>query len=152
VENAVHNLSKQVEEKIRGTPHIDVEQPSAQAPFSLPEQCANVAGLKKKERQKGGSKRKKTWVEKLQKKKKKGNRKKISKPIQHEESGNLMPESQAYESISSFNQVLMVCRHIFSVHKNSILVFNLTMVFFSMILSPFRIQVLLSQILTPLKG
>jgi hypothetical protein len=37
VENAVHNLSKQVEEKIRGTPYIDVEQPSAQAPFSLPE-------------------------------------------------------------------------------------------------------------------
>ena len=47
VENAVYNLSKEVEEKIRGT-HIDVEQPSAQAPFSLPEEFANVAGSKKK--------------------------------------------------------------------------------------------------------
>jgi hypothetical protein len=65
VEGALHNVSKQVEGKIRETPKIDVENSSVQAPFSLPEQFANVAGLKKKEKPNGGSKRKKSWVEKF---------------------------------------------------------------------------------------
>jgi len=37
VEEALHNVSKQVEGKIRETPKIDVENSSVQAPFSLPE-------------------------------------------------------------------------------------------------------------------
>ena len=57
--------------KIKGTPTIDAEKSSAQETFSLPGQYAHAAGLKKKERQKGGSKRMKNWVEKLTKKKKK---------------------------------------------------------------------------------
>ena len=45
VEEALHNVSKQVKEKIREAPKIDIENSNMQAPFSLP---ANVAGLKKK--------------------------------------------------------------------------------------------------------
>jgi hypothetical protein len=57
VEEALHSVSKQVEEKIRETtPKIDVENSSVQAPFSLPEPFANVVGLKKKEKPNGGSK------------------------------------------------------------------------------------------------
>ncbi|KAJ1276078.1 hypothetical protein BS78_05G186600 [Paspalum vaginatum] len=81
VEEALHIVSKQVEEKIRGTPNIDASKPAVQEPFRLPEQFANVAGLKKKEKEKGGSKRKKSWVEKFQKKKKKANKKKTSNPL-----------------------------------------------------------------------
>ncbi|CAD6218491.1 unnamed protein product [Miscanthus lutarioriparius] len=81
---------------------------SVQETFSLPEQYTQVAGLKKKEKQKGGSKRKKSWTENFQKKKKnKGNKKNTSKPMQQED-GSHVPESQAYESISSFTQILMV--------------------------------------------
>jgi len=76
----------------------------------LSEQYAHDAGLKKKQRQKGGSKRKKNWVDKLTKKKKKNsNKKKKSKPAQHEECESHVPKSQEYESIRSFTQVLMVC-------------------------------------------
>jgi hypothetical protein len=128
LEEALHSMSLRVEEKIRGIPSTDVEKPSVQATFSLPE---NVAGLKKKERRNNGSKQKKTWIEKLKKKKrnsaKKNNteKKKTSKLVQHEESGSVAPDSQAYErsiqsalegyqvyeSLSSFNQLLMVCCH-----------------------------------------
>ena len=38
----------------------------------------------------------------------KGNQKNTSKPVQQED-GSHVPESQAYESISSFTQILMVC-------------------------------------------
>ena len=110
VEDALHSVSKQVNEKIKGTPTIDAEKSSAQETFSLPGQYAHAAGLKKKERQKGGSKRMKNWVDKLTKKKKKNsNKKKKSKPAQHEECESPVPESQEYESIRSFTQVLMVC-------------------------------------------
>ena len=58
----------------------------------------------------------KSWVDKLTKKKKKNsnnkknsNKKKKSKPAQHEECESPVPESQEYESIRSFTQVLMVC-------------------------------------------
>ena len=96
--------------KIKGTPTIDAEKSSVQETFSLPEQYAHAAGLKKKERQKGGSKRNKNWVDKLTKKKKKNsNKKKKSKPAQHEECESPVPKSQEYESIRSFTQVLMVC-------------------------------------------
>jgi len=96
--------------KIKGTPTIDAEKSSVQETFSLPGQYAHAAGLKKKERQKGGSKRNKNWVDKLTKKKKKNsNKKKKSKPAQHEECESPVPESQEYESIRSFTQVLMVC-------------------------------------------
>lgn len=105
--------------KIKEAPKIDVENSSVQAPFSLPEQFANVAGLKKKEKPKGESKRKKSWVEKYQKKKRtKANKKTTNKKIakkatQHEESGqefqaykeNIdvnLEKSQQYESLSSF--------------------------------------------------
>ena len=54
VEDALHSVSKQVNEKIKGTPTIDAEKSSAQETFSLPGQYAHAAGLKKKERQKGG--------------------------------------------------------------------------------------------------
>ena len=92
VEDALHSVSKQVNEKIKGTPIIDAEKSSVQETFSLPEQYAHAAGLKKKERQKGGSKRKKNWVDKLTKKKKKNsNKKKKSKPAQHEECESLVP-------------------------------------------------------------
>ena len=73
------------------------------------EQYTQVAGLKKKEKQKGGSKRKKSWIENFQKKKKnKGNKKNTNKSMQQDD-GSHVPESQAYESISSFTQILMVC-------------------------------------------
>jgi hypothetical protein len=121
VEEALHNVSKQVEEKIREPPKIDVENSSVQAPFSLPEQFANVVGLKKKEKPNGGSKRNKSWVEKFQKKKKtKANKKTIKKATQHEESGNTVQEayeeiidinlekSQQYESLSSFSELIKV--------------------------------------------
>jgi len=76
----------------------------------LPEQYAHVVGLKKKEKQKGGSKRKKSWIDKLtKKKKKKSNKKEKSKQVQHEECGSPIPQSQAYESIHSFNEVLTAC-------------------------------------------
>ena len=71
VEEALHNVSKQVEEKIKGTPNIDAEKSGAEQTFSLPEQYAHVVGLKKKEKQKGGSKRKKSWIDKLTKKRRK---------------------------------------------------------------------------------
>jgi len=81
-----------------------------------------VTGLKKKEKQTGGSKRKKSWVEKFQKKKKnKANKKKTSNSKHCEESGSLVPNSKAvdtnikasledqeYESLSRFNQLIMV--------------------------------------------
>ena len=54
-----------MEGKIRKPPKIDAENSNVQAPFSLPEQFANVAGLKKKEKPNGGSKWKKSWVEKF---------------------------------------------------------------------------------------
>jgi hypothetical protein len=124
VEEALHNVSKQVEAKIRETPKIDVENSSVQASFSLPEQFANVAGLKKKEKPNGGSKRKKSWVEKFQKKKKNNaNKKKTKKATHHEESGNVVQEfqayeenidvtlekSQQYESLSCFSELIKVC-------------------------------------------
>jgi hypothetical protein len=111
-------------EKIRETPKIDVENSSVQAPFSLPDQFANVVGLKKKEKPNGGSKRKKSWVEKFQKKKKtKANKKTTKKATQHEESGNPVQEfqayeeninvnlgkSQQYESLNSFSELIKVC-------------------------------------------
>jgi len=109
VEETLHTASKQVEEKIKGTSNINAENSSVQETFSLPEQYTQVAALKKKEKSKGGSKRKKSWTEKFQKKKKKkGNKNNISKPMQQED-GSHVPESQAYESISSFTQILMVC-------------------------------------------
>ena len=113
-------------EKIRETPKIDVEDSTVQAPFSLSKQFANVVGLKKKEKPNGGSKRKQSWVEKFQKKKKNNtNKKKTKKATQHEESGNVVQEfqayeenidvtlerSQQYESLSSFSKLLMVCWH-----------------------------------------
>ena len=56
------------------------------------EQYTQVAGLKKKEKQKGGSKRKKSWTEIFQKKKKnKGNKKNTSKPVQQED-GSHVPD------------------------------------------------------------
>jgi len=123
VEEALHNVSKQVEGKIRETPKIDVENSSVQAPFSLPKQFANVAGLKKKEKPNDGSKRKKSWVENFQKKKNNANKKKTKKATQHEESGDLVQEfqayeenidvtlekSQQYESLSSFSELIKVC-------------------------------------------
>jgi len=76
----------------------------------LSEQYAHVVGLKKKEKQNSGSKRKKTWIDKLtKKKKKKSNKKEKSKQVQHEECGSPIPQSQAYESIHSFNEVLTAC-------------------------------------------
>ena len=48
VEDALHSVSKQVNEKIKGTPIIDAEKSSVQETFSLPEQYAHAAGLKKK--------------------------------------------------------------------------------------------------------
>ena len=88
--------------KIKGTATIDAEKSSVQETFSLPEQYAHAAGLKKKERQKGGSKRKKNWVDKLTKKKKKNsNNKKKSKPAQYE-CESCVPESQEYTDSSPF--------------------------------------------------
>ena len=124
VEETLHNVSKQVEGKIRETLKTDVENSSVQVPFSLPEQFANVAGLKKKEKPNCGSKRKKSWVEKFQKKKKnKANKKTTKKAAQHEESANPVQEfqayeenidatlekSQQYESLSSFSELIKVC-------------------------------------------
>ena len=54
VEEALHNVSKQVEGKIRKPPKIDAENSNVQAPFSLPEQFANCTGFKKKEKSNGG--------------------------------------------------------------------------------------------------
>lgn len=99
VEEVVHRVSKQVEEKIRGTPNIDASNTTVQESFSLPAEFAHVTGLKKKEKQIGGSKRKKSWVEKFQKKKKnKANKKKTSNSKHCEESGSLVPNSQAVDT------------------------------------------------------
>ena len=52
----------------------------------------------------------KNWVENLPRKRRKSqNKKKKSKPAQYEECESPVPESQEYESIRSFTQVLMVC-------------------------------------------
>jgi zinc finger SWIM domain-containing protein 3 len=97
VEETLHTASKQIEEKIKGTPNMNAENSSVQETFILPDQYTHVAGLKKKEKPKGGSKRKKSWTEKFQKKKKnKGNKKNTSKPVQQED-GSHVPEPQAYE-------------------------------------------------------
>ena len=50
VEEAVHRVSKQVEEKIRATPNIDASNTTVQESFSLPAEFAHVTGLKKKEK------------------------------------------------------------------------------------------------------
>jgi len=79
-----------LKKKIKGTSNINAENSSVQETFSLPEQYTQVAGLKKKEKQKGGSKRKKSWTEKFQKKKKnKGNKKNTSKPMQQEDGSHV---------------------------------------------------------------
>jgi hypothetical protein len=109
LEETLHTASKQIEEKIRGTSNINAENSNVQETFSLPEQYTQVASLKKKEKKEGVSKQKKSWTEKFKKKKKnKGKKKNPSNPVQQED-GIHVPESQAYESISSFIQILMVC-------------------------------------------
>ncbi|KAL6661150.1 hypothetical protein ACP70R_000534 [Stipagrostis hirtigluma subsp. patula] len=123
VEEELHSISKKVEEKIRETPKDDVENSNVQAPFSLPTQFSHVAGLKKKQRQKGGSKRKKSWVDKLQKatKNKGAKKNKVTTHMQQEENASQKIEPQAhernmepnaencleYESLGSYTQLLM---------------------------------------------
>ena len=45
----------------------------------------------------------------LRKRRKNQTRKKKSEHVRHEECGSHIPQLQAYESIHSFNEVLMVC-------------------------------------------
>ena len=96
--------------KIKGTPTIDAEKSSVQETFSLPEQYAHAAGLKKKESKRVDQKERKIGLINLPRKRRKNsNKKKKSKPAQHEECESPVPKSQEYESIRSFTQVLMVC-------------------------------------------
>ena len=94
-----------MKKKIKGTSNINAENSSVQETFSLPDQYTHVAGLKKKEKPKGGSKRKKSWTEKTQNKKKKQREQEEytqTYATRRCKSCSTVPEPQAYESISSF--------------------------------------------------
>jgi len=88
--------------KIKGTPTIDAEKSSVQETFSLPEQYAHAAGLKKKESKRVDQKEWKIGFKNLPRKRRKSqNKKKKSKPAQYE-CESCVPESQEYTDSSPF--------------------------------------------------
>ncbi|TVU13388.1 hypothetical protein EJB05_40441 [Eragrostis curvula] len=69
VDNALNNLFKEVERKLKESHPAPIEN-DAREVSQLPEHLSHVAGLKKRDVQKTGSKRKKDWVQKMYKRNK----------------------------------------------------------------------------------
>lgn len=115
VEEALHRVSKQgEEEETRGTPNVDASKPSVEESFSLTEPFKHVAGLKEKEKQKSGSKQKKKVRLKNCRRRRKQTRIKQTILYSTKENESSVPDSQAYESLNSFTQLIKVHRRLLS--------------------------------------
>lgn len=118
VEEALHRVSKQgEEEETRGTPNVNASKSSVEESFSLTEPFKHVAGLKEKEKARVDQKKKNVRLKNCRRRRKQT---RIKQTILYstKENESFVPDSQAYESLNSFTQLIKVHRRLLSLSLN----------------------------------